>query len=351
MQKLLRTTAAGVTASMLMSAALSADTLVLSTSGGVVAEATMKYFVPVFEKETGWKVQQVSAESTRMAEIEAMVRANNPVWDVSEISASNYPIAVKRGLLEEVNYDLVDPERRLPEIARAKYGVVTATYSTVLMQNTAKSPEGKLMTTWADFWDTETFPGPRSLREGPEYNLEFALLADGVAIDDLYTVLSTPEGVDRAFAKMGEIRETIPVWWTSGAQSVQLLTDGEVIYATNYNGRAPAMVKAGIPIEIMWNGGALHTTHLGIIKGTKNLDAAHAYLRVRATNTESQREYLNFLPYPGSAPGLLEMLPQDIAVQLPTYPANVAVQYVANEEFWADNIEVLRERWDEWLLE
>lgn len=351
MQGLFRTTAVGMAASLLLSAAANAETLVLSTSGGVVAEATMKYFVPAFEKETGWKIQQVSAESTRMAEIEAMVRAGNPVWDVSEISASNYPVGVQKGLLEEVNYDLVDPDRQLPEVARAKYGVVTASYSTVLMQNTAKSPEGKLMQTWADFWDTETFPGPRSLREGPEYNLEFALLADGVPKADLYKVLSTPEGIDRAFDKLSEIRESIPVWWTSGAQSVQLLTDGEVTYATNYNGRAAAMVKAGIPIKIMWNGGALHTTYLGIVKGTKNLEAAHAYLRVRATDAASQREYLNFLPYPGSAPGLLEMLPKEVAEQLPTWPANLEGQFVADEEFWAANIETLRARWDEWLLE
>lgn len=331
--------------------AMAQSEMVLSTSGGAVAESTAKIFVPAFEKETGVKVRQVAAEATRMAEIEAMVRAGKPIWDVSEISNSDYPIGVRKNLLEEVNYDLVDPERKLPEVARAKYGVVTASYSTVLLVNTAKFPEGKTMKSWADFWDTETFPGPRSLRNGPAYNLEFALLADGVDKADLYDVLSTEEGVDRAFAKLDEIKDYIPAWWSSGAQSVQLMTDGEVNYATNYNGRIVAMRDAGLPVEVVWNGGALHTTFLGIVKGTQNLEAAHAYLKLRATDPKLQLAYLDVLPYPGMAPGLNEMLPEEKAKTMPNYPANIEMQFLANEEFWADNIDELTQRWEEWLLD
>lgn len=338
-------------ASLCGSHVLAQADIVLSTSGGVVADATTELFVPVFEKETGIKVKQVSSETTRMAEIEAMVRAGSPIWDVSEISNSNYPIGVKKGLLEEIDYDLVDPERKLPEVARAKYGVVTASYSTVLLINTSKLPDGKAMKSWADFWDTEAFPGPRSLRNGPEYNLEFALLADGVDKVDLYQVLSSEEGIDKAFAKLDEIKDDIPVWWTSGAQSVQLMSDGEVHYATNYNGRVVAMQDAGIPVEVSWNGGALHTTFLGIIKGSKNLEAAHAYLRLRATDPKLQLAYLDVLPYPGMAPGLSDMLPEEQAKDMPNYPANIEAQFLADEEFWADNVDQLRQRWEEWLLE
>jgi putative spermidine/putrescine transport system substrate-binding protein len=331
--------------------AAAADELVLSGSGGVVAEANQRIFVPVFEEETGWTIRQVSAEASRMAEIEAMVRAGNPIWDVSEISASNYPIAVMNDLLEPINYDLIDPDNELPAVARGEYGVVAANYSTVLIQNTDHTPDDRKMEGWADFWDAETFPGPRSLRAGPEYNLEFALLADGVSADELYDVLSTPEGVDRAFAKLDEIRDHIPVWWSSGAQSVQLLSDGEVHFATNYNGRVPAMQAEGIPVEIIWNGGALHTSYLGIIRGTENVEAAHEYIRIRTMRPDLQLEYLNVLPYPSAAPGLVEMLDPEQAAQLPTYPDNMSVQFAADEEFWANNIDDIRDRWDEWLLE
>ena len=69
----------------------------------------------------------------------------------------------------------------------------------------------------------KAFPGPRSLENSPKGNLEFALLADGVAPDKLY-----PLDVDRAFKKLDQIKHHIPVWWTNGAQHVQLLIDGEV---------------------------------------------------------------------------------------------------------------------------
>ena len=57
------------------------------------------------------------------------------------------------------------------------------------------------------------------------YNLEFALLADGVKVEDVYKVLATPEGVDRAFAKLSELKPNIQ-WWEAGAQPAQWLIAG-----------------------------------------------------------------------------------------------------------------------------
>jgi len=327
------------------------DVLTISGSGGVVAEVNQKIFIPVFEKESGWQTKQVSAESSRMAELEAMVNAGRTVWDVSEISASNYPIAVDKDLLEPIDYSLVDPKGELPEVARAKYGVGAASYSTVLVQNLGKNPEGKKMESWTDFWDVETFPGPRSLGNRPQYNLEFALLADGVPKDQLYQVLSTDEGVDRAFAKLDEIKDHIPVWWDSGAQTVQLLSDEEVFYTTTYNGRVGKLQEAGMPVEIVWNGGALHISYVGIPKGTPHKDKAHLYVEIRTMRPDLEREYLKLLPYPSFAPNLFEGMPKEIVEQMPTYPANADAQFAANEQFWAENLDRLQERWNEWLLE
>jgi putative spermidine/putrescine transport system substrate-binding protein len=350
---LVGTTAVGLTVGLGLTGRAGAEggEIVVSGSGGVVAEANAKYFFPTFEKETGWTVRQVDAEASRMAQIEAMVRSGNALWDVSEISASDYPIAIEKNLLEPVDYKLIDPENKLPEAARKKFGVVAASYSTVLVQRTDKLPEGKKIKSWADFWDVTTFPGPRSLRRRPEYNLEFALIADGVAKDDIYNVLADEKGVERAFSKLDEIKGNIPVWWNSGAQSVQLLSDGEVFYSTTYNGRITTLQKTGIPAEIVWNGGALHTSHVGIIKGSKHLEKAHDYVRIRTTRADLEREYLKAVPYPNFAPGLFDEMSKEMATEMPTYPENEEMQFKANEEFWAKNIDRIQERWDEWLLE
>jgi hypothetical protein len=55
------------------------------------------------------------------------------------------------------------------------------------------------------------------MRKTAKYSLEIALLADGVPPGDVYKVLSTPSGVDRAFKKLDELKPEI-VWWTNVSQ-------------------------------------------------------------------------------------------------------------------------------------
>ena len=71
-------------------------------------------------------------------------------------------------------------------------------------------------TTAADFFDLEKFPGKRGLWRSPKHNLEFALIADGVPVDQIYNALSSEQGIQRAFAKLDTIKSEV-VWWEAGA--------------------------------------------------------------------------------------------------------------------------------------
>ena len=63
---------------------------------------------------------------------------------------------------------------------------------------------------------------------------------------------ATPEGVDRAFAKLDTIKDEV-IWWEAGAQPPQLLADGEVVMTTAYNGRIfNAMIEENQPFELFW---------------------------------------------------------------------------------------------------
>ena len=53
---------------------------------------------------------------------------------------------------------------------------------------------------------------------------------------DVYKVLATQAGVDRAFKKLDTIKKDI-VWWEAGAQPPQLLASNEVVMTTAWNGR------------------------------------------------------------------------------------------------------------------
>lgn len=324
--------------------------LSVAWSGGAAGDAEKKVYVPAFEKKMGWKVEMTASELALLPQLESMVKVGQTHWDIAELSGGKLPIAAGKGLLEKIDYSLIDPQSRLPAVAREQYGVAWGTYSTVLVQNTGKAPHGRKMRSWADFWDLKTFPGPRSLRSWPQGNLEFALLADGVAKKDVYNVLASEAGLDRALKKLGELKPHIPTWWENGAQSVQLLSDGEVFYATTFNGRVQKLVDDGVPAEIVWNGGALHVAYMGIPKGSKNIRAAHDYIQLRTMRADLDRAYLKLMPYPGFAPGLLDGLPPAVVDSLPASPGNVAAQFVMNDAFWAKHIKSVQERWNEWML-
>lgn len=128
--------------------------------------------------------------------------------------------------------------------------VPTIVYGTVFGYDTTKLPEGP--TTINDFFDLAKFPGKRGLWKNPDVNMEWALIADGVAKEDVYKVLATPEGVDRAFAKLDTIKSEV-VWWEAGAQAPQLLADGQVVMTSAWNGRLQAAIdKEGKPFKIVW---------------------------------------------------------------------------------------------------
>ena len=324
--------------------------IVVSGSGGVVADANKAIYYEPYAKTSGIAVEHVATEQQRMAQLEAMVRAGRTTWDAMEISASDYPLGLKKGLFEKIDYTKVDPKNSLPAMARQPYGVAVAAYSELLVVRKDKMPIGKMINSWTDFWDVKTFPGPRALSARPQSNLEFALIADGVPTNRVYEALRSKEGQDRAFRKLDQIKPHIAKFWKTGAESVQLLSNGEAVFGTTFNGRVGAIQKAGIPVEIVWNGGALHLSYMGIPKGAVNIADALDFIRYRTTDPVPMREYTAKLSYPGFAPGLADGMSDAVARQLPTYPANTAVQFAADEVFWADYLDKIQERWNEWML-
>src|SRR5690606_33717692 len=125
----------------------------------------------------------------------------------------------------------------------------------------------------------------RGMRRVPRGNLEFALIADGVNPAEVYDVLSTPEGVDRAFAKLDTVKKDV-VWWEAGSQPPQLLADGEVVMTTAYNGRIfNAAIDEKKPFEIVWDGQVYDVNMFAIPKGTAKLEAALEFIAF-ATGTQ-----------------------------------------------------------------
>ncbi len=114
-------------------------------------------------------------------------------------------------------------------------------------------------------------------------------MADGVPPADVYKVLATPEGVDRAFKKLDQLKPHI-VWWESGAQPLQLLASGEVVMTTAYNGRISGINKAeGKNFKVVWPGSIYAIDSWVILKDSPNKDQAMDFIAF-ASQPENQVE-------------------------------------------------------------
>ena len=114
-------------------------------------------------------------------------------------------------------------------------------FSTVVAWNTKTFGDNGPQN-WADFWDVEEIPRHALL---PQHG-HAGTRADGRrrAARQGYEVLSAPGGIDRAIKKLKELKPHIAVWWSSGAQSAQLMKDGAVDMIIGWNGRFDVAAKA-----------------------------------------------------------------------------------------------------------
>ena len=332
---------------------------VMSWGGAYGASQEEAYNKP-FEAETGMTVDMVDADNPATP-IKAQVEAGNVTVDVADVEYSDAVRLCDEGLLEEIDASMLPaaPDGTAAaddfiEGAITDCAVANIVWSTVVAYNT-EAVEGEPATI-ADFFDTEAFPGKRGLRKSAKATLEMALMADGVPADEVYSVMETDEGIDRAFAKLDTIKDDI-VWWEAGAQPPQLLADGEVVMSTAYNGRIfNAAIGEGQPFEIVWDGQILDFDLFVIPKGAPNVEGALEYISF-ATDTQRLADQATYISYgparmsSGALVGKYKDGETDMAPHMPTAEANMANALVNNFEFWADRDTELNERFNAWLAQ
>lgn len=338
--------AGGLTVAMLLPKSLRAagtKQIVVADPGGPYSAAYRKAFYDPFEKKTGIKVVNVSREAQPAAQFRAMVETKNYIWDVTTLTLSaDVPVLEARGLLEPIGLKASDFPGIMRDAVTPDWLGVDV-YSTVLAYRTDKYGENGPKS-WADFWDVKRFPGRRSLRRNPIDTLEEALLADGVPINKLY-----PLDLDRAFRSLDRIKEFIAVWWTSGAQSMQLIQSGEVDMIGLWNGRAQAAIDGGAPVKIVWNQGMYSIEGWGIPKGTPNAEAAKAFVRF-CGDPKRQADFTDTLAYGPTNLKAYDMIPAKRAALLPTSTNNLKGMILPSPEWWHRNRENAIERFNVWLL-
>jgi putative spermidine/putrescine transport system substrate-binding protein len=320
-----------------------AEEMVFVSWGGAYQDAIRAAWLDPFKAETGISVLEETGPET--AKIKAMVETDTVSWDIVTDGGLGVARGALEGLFEEITTDMVDQSHVYPEIVN-KYGVPSEIFSTNFAFSTTAFPDGGPQpASWTDFWDTEKFPGKRAMYGSPNSVLESALMADGVAAADVYGILATSEGQDRAFAKIEALKPHIAVWWTKGAQPVQLLGSGEVVMSNGWNGRIEAGIKEGLPIKAVWNGAVAEVGYFMLVKGAKNRDTAVKFLNY-AVSPKAQAEFHKYVSYGPVTPGAWDFIPKEDWSRLPSSPENLAQSLFLNVDWWLANEPAMIERYN-----
>ena len=335
------------------------DSLTVVSWGGSYAKACVEGVFKPFTADTGIEIK-LEDYNGGLAEVRAQVDADVVHWDIVDVELADGVRGCDEGLFETLDPAILAPgadgspaaEDYFPDMI-TECGANQLFYSTVYAYN-ADRIAGEKPSTIEDFFDLEKFPGRRGMRRSPVVNLEFALMADGVPTEEVYAVLDTRAGLQRALRKLDTIKDNI-VWWEAGAQPPQMLADGEVIMSTAYNGRIfNAQVIENQPFVIVWDGQVLDTGYFAIMRDAPNLKAARRFIAFasRPSSMAGITNHISYGPTRHSAQSLVTHHVETgefMATHLPTYAENLKRALQNDWQWWSDNRDDMNMQFAAWL--
>ena len=350
MFKLLKATFLGLIA-MAFTATSYADITFVSW-GGAYTASQQKAYVDTWSKGSGVTVESYNGG---LGEIKAQVEAGNVTWDVVDVLPDQAITGCDEGLFAKVDQSEFINDMVVPPVSDCVVPQIFWAYT--VFYSKAAFP-GKKPKKMKDFFDVKKFPGKRGIHTWAQANIEMALVADGVKAKDVYDVMSTPEGIDRAFAKLDTIKDHV-VFWSAGSKPLELVSSGEVVMAIAYNGRiGAAILSEGKDFEYIWDGTVLEQEYLVAIKGENEAEALKfmAHSSSAIANAE-QAKYIPYGPMRKSSIAIIKAGEPwfikyggdiDVMPHMPTHPKVLKKAVIGNPVWWADNGAEVNERFGVW---
>ena len=361
---LLATTALAVSAGATFADGHMADELTVVSWGGAYQVSQQRAYSEPYAAETGTTFVWDESSAEAVAKLRAMNEAGNITWDVVDVVAADAIRLCDEGLAMEIDHDEMLAAAPDGTPATEDFGdlIVSDCFIPQIVYSTAFGYRTDMLetapTSVCAIFDTETYPGKRSLERRPIANLEWALICDGVDISEVYDVLETEEGQDRAFAKLDTIKDNT-IWWSAGAETPQLLADGEVTIGSTYNGRLFSVIEEqNQPVGMLWDWQMFDLDGWIIPAGLPEDRLARALDFVKyATDTQrlaDQAKYISYGPARASSAPLVGQhadLGIEMAPHMPTDPANSVNTFLFNYEWWADYRDDLDAKFQAWLAQ
>ena len=340
-----------------------ASEMTIVSWGGAYSKSQLNAYHNPYSEMTGVTILNDDSSSTAVAKLRAMNEAGNITWDVVDVEA-----APAMQLCDEGLAMVIDPDTML---AAAPDGTPASEDFGDMLVSECFIPQIVYLTTFGyrtdlvgdtpptsvcDVFNTDAYPGKRSLFSVPINTMEWALLCDGVAKSDIYDTLETEEGQDRALAKLDTIKDDV-IWVSAGSDTPQLLADGEVIMGATYNGRLFSLIEEQKqPVAMIWDGQVMDLDGWIIPTGLSPERQARALDYIMfATDTQRLADQAKWISYgparKSSAPlvGKHADLGIDMAPHMPTAPENLSRAFLMNYDFWADYRDDLDAKFQAWL--
>jgi putative spermidine/putrescine transport system substrate-binding protein len=341
------------------------DMTLVSWGGAYQASQTKAYTEPYMAANEGVNIIWDESSAEAVAKLRAMNEAGNITWDLVDVEAADAIRLCDEGLAMEIDHDEMLAATPDGVSASDDFGdsiisdcfIPQIVFSTTVGYRTDMVGDAAPESICAIF-DTDAYPGKRALNKRPLANMEWALLCDGVAKDDIYDVLATEEGQTQAFAKLDTIKDDV-IWWSAAAETPQLLADGEIVMGSTYNGRLfSAIAEQGQPIGMLWDAQMLDFDGWIIPEGlpADRLEAVMEFVNF-ATDTQRLAEQAAYISYgparASSAPlvGTHAELGIEMGPHMPTDPANATNVFVTQYDFWADYRDDLDAKFQAWLAQ
>ncbi|MFB9949231.1 extracellular solute-binding protein [Rhizobium puerariae] len=320
--------------------------LVVRIPGGYGDVWDVHYFQP-FTKATGIPVTGTFSTDIPYSEFKISVETGSYRYDAAAAITKELITRLKSdNLVDKLDLDSPDISAR-PAASYNENWLTHSLYCFAMVYRTTTFPQG--VSSFKDMWNVKGFPGTRALRKRAVDTIEMATRGIGVPRDKVYEFLSTPDGWDKVFAGLDEIRPHITNWWDSDATLEQMIGQGELDISPVTSHRAQRLINEGAEIAIDFNEAYYSTMGYAIPRGTPKLAQAREFIKFAAA-PEREAALVKSSPMGPIHPKAFDYLAPDFAKLLPTYPENFAKMNEQDPVFWQKNDKYATTRFQEWLL-
>ena len=268
--------------------------------------------------------------------------------DVIDLELPDAIAACSMGLLEKIDPASLPPgDDGTPAVKDFVPGAIgpcwvgSIVYSHVIIFGNFAGPQPQDL---KDFFDLTKFPGRRALPRGAKYNLEMALLADGAQPKDVYAILATDTGMDRALKKLESLG---PIAWAGSGEAVGLIKSGGAAMAVALN---QDIYDARLS-HVIWDRQLYELDVFAIPAGDPKKEVAMDFVRF-ATGSRPLAGVASWVPYGPARQSALALVGDNPELHTPMTPwlstAHFDTAFAVDDSWWQMHGPAVAARWETW---